>query len=442
MKLKSLTLVIATLTAWRCVEARAQPQAGAVLWTYQAGTTVQTSPALAADGTVYVIGAGLCAVTNSGSTGSNKWTFPTASRTPAVASDGTIYSWGGSGLFAISSDGSKQWLFPSPGPGTCAAIGFDKTIYFLAAGKLFAVSPSGGEVWEYLIDATAIGAQPPIVGPDGTIYLGLEKAVYAFNRDGTLKWKSFVAQGGYDSPALGAQTIYASAGVLYAFNTTGSNTWATDLNTFSGSPVVGRSLTYATAMDRGVYAISTGGALSWCALTTNNPRYGEYTAPAIDAGGRLYHCVSNSVWCLNSRGQIIWKLTSDQEHDPVGDLAKTSPIIGPDGTIYAALGSVLYAIASGTNGPADSAWPMYRQNAGHTGKVERPALAPPKKRADANFELQLYGPLGSTFTIEDSTNLNTWTSLTSFVATTVPMHVIDVTATSAPSKFYRAFGAP
>jgi hypothetical protein len=33
--------------------------------------------------------------------------------------------------------------------------------------------------------------------------------------------------------------------------------------------------------------------------------------------------------------------------------AATSPIIGPDGTISAALGTILYEIASATNGPAN-----------------------------------------------------------------------------------------
>jgi hypothetical protein len=65
----------------------------------------------------------------------------------------------------------------------------------------------------------------------------------------------------------------------------------------------------------------------------------------------------------------------------------TSPIIGPDGTIYVA--TKLFAIASGTNGSANSRWPMYQQNARHTRKVEKPVLKQPQKRSDAKFEFQL-----------------------------------------------------
>jgi hypothetical protein len=118
-----------------------------------------------------------------------------------------------------------------------------------------------------------------------------------------------------------------------------------------------------------------------------------------------------------------------------------SPVIGSDGTIYAVFGTKIYAIY-GTNKVDDIAWPMCRQNRRHTGKVERASLAPPEKRTDGNFELQLYGQLGGTFTIESSTNLNTWTSVTGFVATTVPMRIVVTNATNAPGKFYRALGTP
>jgi len=85
---------------------------------------------------------------------------------------------------------------------------------------------------------------------------------------------------------------------------------------------------------------------------------------------------------------------------------------------------------------------MYQQNARRTGKIERPALKPPQKRSDANFDLQLFPQqVGLNYRIETSTNLNTWTSLTSFVATTFQVDFADLTATNSPTKFYRAFSS-
>ena len=81
---------------------------------------------------------------------------------------------------------------------------------------------------------------------------------------------------------------------------------------------------------------------------------------------------------------------------------------------------------------------MYRQNALRTGKVDKPALSSPRQRADANFEFQLYAQLGQTNTVEITTNLSAWSFLTSVVVTNVPMDVVDLTASNAPSRFYRA----
>jgi hypothetical protein len=82
---------------------------------------------------------------------------------------------------------------------------------------------------------------------------------------------------------------------------------------------------------------------------------------------------------------------------------------------------------------------MYRQNVRHTGKIEKPSLAQPQKRGDLNFQFQLYPSLlGQVYTIEMSTNLNIWTSLTSVVANTLPTDVADLTATNAAFRFYRA----
>jgi hypothetical protein len=82
---------------------------------------------------------------------------------------------------------------------------------------------------------------------------------------------------------------------------------------------------------------------------------------------------------------------------------------------------------------------MYRQNARHTGKIEKPSLHQPKRRADGNFEFQLHAQLGQTNTVEASTNLMTWTPLADIVVTNVPMDVVDLSASNFTSRYYRAF---
>ncbi len=418
----------------------AQPQPGAVLWKYAAGDFISSSPALAPDGTVYVgVGLSLCAITNSGSTASNKWAIPMRLEKPAaIGTDGTIYCANGD-LYAINADGTPKWTFPGGGGGPCSpAIGSDNTIYFCSGAQIYAVSPAGTQKWTFPLVDSSRNSPSPVIGADGTIYVDS-----ALTPQGSQKWVTGLPASGIDSPAIGGGgAIYYTASSLWAFGADGTRLWSTGNYVFNSTPVVAKDGTIYAQSYHVLYAVTPAGKFAWHVLGTTSARVG-YTTPAIDAGGRIYFCVSNSVWALNPQGETLWTVTQPGDPGPGSDFATTSPIIGPDGTLYAALGPTLYAIATGTNGPAVSPWPMSRQNARNTGKVEKPSLKPPKKRADANFDLQLFpNQLGLTYVVENSSNLVDWTALTNFVATNSPVEVPDLTATNAPTRFYRAFSYP
>ena len=442
---RSFLVVISALLA--CPLAQAQP--GAVLWTYQAPALITSSPALGNDGTVYIGAGALLAVTNAGLAGSNRWTLAVSPGLCAVVgADGTIYCANG-GLYAVNADGTVKWSFQGQGGGSgSAAIGLDNTIYFFAGGRLYAVSPSGTKKWDFFIGAGGYVDTPfsPVIGADDRIYLaaGTTGKLCAFSPNGTNEWcANLLSNGaGAAAPAIGTGgIIYYPLGYLSAFSPYGTNIWTTG-DQFHSPPVVAADGTiYSADGTRALDAITPAGQPSWSVLAS--PARFTSTAPAVDAGGRIYYCTSNSIWALAPQGLVLWKVTQPGDPGPGGDFALTSPIIGPDGTLYAALGTTLYAIATGTNGPANSPWPMYQQNARHTGKVEKPVLKPPQKRSDANFEFQLYPQqFGLTYTVESSSNLYNWTSVTSFVANMLPTDVVDLTASNAPARFYRAFSGP
>ena len=53
-----------------------------------------------------------------------------------------------------------------------------------------------------------------------------------------------------------------------------------------------------------------------------------------------------------------------------GGYVQSSPAIGSDGTVYVgSWDNKLYAIKTDSKGPAKSPWPMFGQNAKHTGRV-------------------------------------------------------------------------
>jgi hypothetical protein len=84
-----IALTIAVALLGTAIELLASPGAGTILWMWNVGSPIQSSPALAPDGTVYVgTLAGMRAITNAGSLASNKWVFAAGSAvygSPAVA---------------------------------------------------------------------------------------------------------------------------------------------------------------------------------------------------------------------------------------------------------------------------------------------------------------------------------------------------------------------
>ena len=176
----------------------AQPQPGTVLWTYDFepiggyGQPASPSPALAADGTIYIGTVyGLQALTNTGFAASNKWTFPVPTASGiAVGFDGTIYLASASqNFYAVNPDGSQKWAYTFAAAGSSQpAIGRDDTIYVVADASLYALTASGTKKWSHSIESNG---GIPAIDSEGTIYVRNNfwaTNCYAFSPDGTLKW--------------------------------------------------------------------------------------------------------------------------------------------------------------------------------------------------------------------------------------------------------------
>jgi hypothetical protein len=422
---------------------------GHLLWSYDTGTgdVIRGSPTIGQNGDCYVaVQQSLLAITNGGS---NKWSFGMTSGvhggygSPAVAQDGTIYMSSGE-LYAVNPYGSQKWSYPVDCERGSPAIASDGGAYVHGYHLLYLISAGGAFVWSNRIGGSyAYGS--PALSQDGTVYAPSPEnlALYAINADGSLSWKVAFPYSPCDTTAIGAGgTVYTTGDGLYALSPAGSTLWVNTTNLFrDSSPAVGKDGTiYVASWGAGsLYAISASGATKWRAdLAGNNYTNVPVAAtPAIDVAGTIYYPVFNTLYALSPAGNVQWTFSPNDGAD-----CQTSPAIGPDGTIYVTFGSNLYALYN-TNKLADAPWPMYRQNARHTGKVEKPLLKQPQKRSDAAFEFQLYpNQFGLTYTIESSSNLDNWTPLTSFVATNVPMDVVDVTATNADVRFYRAVSSP
>ncbi|MCB1187857.1 PQQ-binding-like beta-propeller repeat protein [bacterium] len=311
------------------------PQTNNVAWTYTVGDDIRpSSPALAADGTVFVgsLDSLLYAVNPDGSF---KWSFDTAGAveiSPSIGPDGTVYFGSNDDqLRALYPDGSLKWSFPM---GTLLrsspVLDKDGTIYAGSGDTdIFALNPDGSLKWQFET-AGSIRVQVSL-GPDGTIYIpGYSSfTLYALNNDGSYKWEFPTGAHISSSPAIAEDgTIYVGSydESLYAINPDGSEKWSFQtLNDVDCSPSIALDGTiYVGSRDDNLYAINPDGTQKWKFLTGDI----VVTSPAIGADGTIYiGSFDNHVYAINPDGSELWNYDT-------GDSVASSPAIGVDGRLY------------------------------------------------------------------------------------------------------------
>jgi len=270
---------------------------GDLLWKYNINPgrlTIdvgQSSPAIGLDGTIYVAGDRLYAISPDGSL---RWTaFGSTNEmlrnAPVIGKDGTVYFvYHNIPLTALDpDDGSVIWTCSLGVEDHCMAspaIDADGIIYAATQpGLLYAVSPNGQLVWTF--DLASVGfagtfRSSPAIDREGSIYFGINagnpsSAFFALNHDGTLRWKFEPADlpddvpdshfDIYSSPAIGSdEVVYfgqefgrvyalkASDGSVVGMATTNSGiTWS--------SPAIDRKgVLYISDLSGRVFALQTG----------------------------------------------------------------------------------------------------------------------------------------------------------------------------------------
>ncbi|HEY3781345.1 MAG TPA: PQQ-binding-like beta-propeller repeat protein [Fimbriimonadaceae bacterium] len=321
-----------------------------VKWTFGTNSSVQSQPAISADGTIYFEDAGGNLNALDARSGVLKWSFAAGEFTgssPAIGVDGTIYFGGHGSFYALNgSTGKVKWTYNSSGTyiDSSPAIGNDGTIYF-NDGVLHALEPATGiEKWTYTNFDGAIQSSPAI-GADGTLFLSQDSGMYAFDTStGHVKWISDVDRG--TAPAIGPNgDVYAGevGGICALDPLTGDRKWffplangffcsscpavAPDGTVYIGTGVRNASGGYAGGY---LYAIDgETGTFKW-SVQTLYPIFGN---PIVGSDGTVYAGWQNSEGTYGvfdaldpSTGALKWTF------HPGGEVF--SPAIGSDGTIY------------------------------------------------------------------------------------------------------------
>ncbi|MDD9939493.1 MAG: PQQ-binding-like beta-propeller repeat protein [Myxococcales bacterium] len=268
---------------------------GTQQWAFDAGDAVRSSPAIGSDGTIYV-GSDDGRVFAVTPTGDELWNFRTwfnVRSGPRVAPDGTIYVGSDNGrLYALSPTGDKLWHLQTPSPvRSSVAIGLDGTIYAGSDGWIaYAINPDGSPRWTF----QALGpiSATPALGPDGTVYIvSFDGHLHALNPgNGTLRWRYLLGAPSVSSPALGPDGIIIlgdSLGRVRGIAPDGQLAWETSLGAaVLSSPAIGADGTvYIGASDGRLYALDgTTGLERWSVQTGDE----IISSPAIGANGTIY----------------------------------------------------------------------------------------------------------------------------------------------------------
>ena len=209
---------------------------GALRWSFSlAGTTSGTysSPTIGPDGTVYVgtDGRGFYAITDNGSSATQKWKFTADGdiyTSASLASDGTIYFATLNGtVYALKDNGgsaSLKWSWTTPGNSSITssiAVATDGTLYFAAYDrKLRALTATGAEKWAFTL-GDEVRASSPAIAADGTVYIGCyDSQVYAVTADGNRNRVYTTAKTIRSSPVIAGNRLYfgSADAKLYAFD--------------------------------------------------------------------------------------------------------------------------------------------------------------------------------------------------------------------------------
>ena len=187
-------------------------QSGTLKWQFKTGGSVESSPAISADGTIYVGSDDDYVYALDGQSGALKWQFKTGgsvTSSPAISADGAIYIGSGDDyVYALDGQsGTLKWQFKTGDVVyySCPAIGADGTIYVGSYDNyVYALNGRSGALkWKFKTNFYV--ASSPAIGPDGTIYVGSDDDyIYALDgQSGTLKWQFKTGDIVFSSPAIG-----------------------------------------------------------------------------------------------------------------------------------------------------------------------------------------------------------------------------------------------
>ena len=371
---------------------------------------VNSSPAVDADGTIYVgvgfetqnpYGQVVALVPTPDGKVTSKWANPTplpefVDSSPLLMATGRLYvgCWDGK-LYAIDKTtghivGTPYDANPKTGGGFAAILGTPaasrdgQTIYTTVYDFDATAAPVAGELVALTADLqfrwsvkTGPIESSPVVADDGTIYFGsTDGIVHAVSPDGTPKWTRPLSGSIYGSVAIGGDgTIYlGSTGEFDALHPNdGTVKWSAPLAT-PGSAVVGADGTVyvANLSDFDLYALDwRNGAVKWHHPA---PPPGTSASAAVVRADNVIICPAGDgvLRAYDSSGTLQWSTART-----IQGSINSCPVISPydHSIIVGATDGSLWAFNGNEYGISKYAsWPMFQHDPAHSGQGSEVAV--------------------------------------------------------------------
>jgi len=308
------------------------PQAGKVVWKFDALELIDSAGALSKDGRVYVpAGAAIYALDLEGT---KLWAFDVTNHRPeGLYTFGTNYWWEGN-----------------------VALGPDQNLY---AGNndffYYSIRPDGTLRWAHRT-GFLIWSVPAFDPEDHTLYFaGFDMKVYALDMEtGKLKWQKNLKNPLVASPALGPDgTLFEGSfdGKLYALaSENGKIKWVaqTDSHIYGSAALDRKGRVYVTSTDGFLYALNAeNGKALWTFYTGDAIRSSPALGP--DPEGKEEYLIyfgggQGEVFAIEPGGKRRWSYNTLTGSDRVDyPNINSSPALGKNGMAFAnANGDVFY----------------------------------------------------------------------------------------------------
>ncbi|MCX4243385.1 PQQ-binding-like beta-propeller repeat protein [Paraliomyxa miuraensis] len=211
---------------------------------------------------------------------------------PSLGPGGDLYA-GADGLYRVAGDGTIRWHYPpeEEGPGahvaTTPLVTAEGVVFGNQGKEVVALDHEGRRRWSVTFKADVDGS--PVLGRDGTIYVGVDEgALHAIRPDGTIAWSAKVGAPIRARAAVGSDGVVvfgAYDGILYAVEPDGGVRWRlpTGAEIHAPATIDPAGRIFVGSRDEQLYALDLEGHVYW---TLEMPAQLD-GAVALSPGGTL-----------------------------------------------------------------------------------------------------------------------------------------------------------